>query len=487
MSILLQILHRDLTKIDIFNLINLDELTKIIESIEPKRLYKSHFHGLYHSEKVTFFAYLISKSIGLNEVDEEILFDATRYHDIGRTNDCEDTTHGLTSTLRLSFLEEKPIYQDPTNLKLLKAIIEGHSLDDNRKKLIFDIHDLEEQEYERYEQLYNILKDADALDRLRFNTMMKCVLDANFLRLSISKKLIDTADYINKKYREYISNRQKEKTEELFINNEPQIFYHSIGYNFLAIPSILKRGIISSYYDEEEKFHLKEYTGNNNLRWISALSKKGKAYEFFAKDKINFKFKSAKYYSGIGQKCEAQDLGLPYQSGLYDDEVFIYDKVDPEDILSLIVSKNLYYRDFREINLLNGNISSEKVQNRVYYYLGFIFQMTYKDYQDEFKDDLYALYINTVKFENKDTDTQKETSRQFFEEQEKTIKEINQKLLSIIYNILKSKLNKEEILMKDVIDFILTIKDINYEIKEEEEIISYSFGAKIRELKLSHQ
>ena len=482
MSLLLKILEEDKN----YSVINMPELRNTILSIDEKRLYRSKFHGLYHSEKVTFFAYLIGKSLKLNETDMKIILDAAKYHDIGRTDECEDTTHGLTSTLRLKFLEKDEIYQDETNLKLLKAIIEGHCLDDSCKKLIFDNYDLDEKEYKRFITLYNILKDADALDRLRFEKTMKCVLNAKFLRLDFSKQLIDLTEKINREYKKHVNMINQNRIIEILHGNEPQIFYHSIGYNFLAIPSILSKGIISNYYDAEEKYHLKEHAGHNNERWISAIYKKGEAYKAFVKDKIIFEFTSTNYFSGITSPSEAQDLGLPFCSGLYDDEIFIYDKVPSQNIKAMIISSELYNSNLEKINLMNGNIAYQKIKNRLNYYLEFLTSLTGNDYSQHFQDDLNELYLNTIRFESEKDNVQRNIYMQFFKSQEDIIKRINKKLITYITNVLKLILNKDNIQVKDIINYILFLNNINYEIKEED-IVTYTFPTKKSEIRLSRQ
>ena len=45
--------------------------------------------------------------------------------------------------------------------------------------------------------LYKILKDADALDRARFPKMVDASLKEEFLRLDVSKELVEFAFYIN--------------------------------------------------------------------------------------------------------------------------------------------------------------------------------------------------------------------------------------------------------------------------------------------------
>lgn len=468
MSILIKILE-DLNEVEKFNY-NIKEIEKIINDIDTKQLYSSKFHGLYHSEKVTFFAYLIALKEELTELDKEILLDAAKYHDIGRQYDNEDTMHGFISTRKLQFLETKEIYQNPINQKLLKAIIEGHSLDDRKKRIVFDNYELEEQYYDRFNKLYNILKDADALDRMRFEKTMSCILDEKFLRIPYSKKLIGLSKHINDQYKDHIDNENKEQILKELANNEERTFYHSIGYNIFAIPSILNHGIISNHYDKNGLFHIKEYAGNNNNCWISALYKKGSAYETFAQNKFIFCFNSSNYHLGIPSQSKAQDLGLPFQSGKYDDEIFIYDKVEPDQIQYLQVDKYLFESSFRDLYLMNGNISYEKVRNRLSYYLNILKDFTGIDYSAKFNEDLKQLHSQTIIFEGKSNLEQMQMYNIFFNAQEKIIHKINAMLINLLYNALTILLNKDDIRVEDVFAYIMYINNIDYQIKDEENI-----------------
>ena len=75
---------------------------------------------------------------------------------------------------------------------------------------------------------------------------------------------------------------------------------------------------------------------------------------------------------------------------------------------------------------------------------------------------------------------------QFFKSQEDIIKRINKKLITYITNVLKLILNKDNIQVKDIINYILFLNNINYEIKEED-IVTYTFPTKKSEIRLSRQ
>lgn len=156
------------------------------------RLYhnhKSNYHNAAHTCRVTLLVSYIYRMDILNKkaVKEENIqeyFDlltATEYHDIGRTNEDVDDSHGIKSY---------DIYKkDHKENEIVKFLIEYHCIDDT--KALERLQDFPQNEREAIWNLYQVLKDADALDRVRFEGPDK--LDSNYLRLQTSKNLIAVA------------------------------------------------------------------------------------------------------------------------------------------------------------------------------------------------------------------------------------------------------------------------------------------------------
>jgi len=170
-------------------------------------LYKTHFHGLYHSEKVMLFAYLIGVKQGLSDIELEILADAGAYHDIGRQDDREDNFHGLTSARMYEekhVFQDNPLYQNEIYFNILKAITDFHAQNDinNPNKINTNAGNYEiPKEYtDMYKKLAKILKDADALDRKRFGNYDTAALNEKYLRFTESKELVDFSEELNKLY-----------------------------------------------------------------------------------------------------------------------------------------------------------------------------------------------------------------------------------------------------------------------------------------------
>lgn len=166
----------------------LDEYRKGIEQI--RRLYKLHRkdgtdHGQLHSARVLFLALAIIQAgkIKLNLTERTQLLTSIVFHDIGRRNDGADDSHGKAS---------RGVYENNAGSSADPAVcflIEYHCLADDLAEEYLKVSDVIRAK-KRTWLLYQILKDADALDRVRFGIYD---LDVNQLRLPITHKLVPLA------------------------------------------------------------------------------------------------------------------------------------------------------------------------------------------------------------------------------------------------------------------------------------------------------
>lgn len=148
-----------------------EEYSEILKGI----LGESKEHDLNHLYRVSILSGLIHELIredhdNLNDKTLVHVMMAGLFHDIGRENDGEDTNHGKRS---IELLNKHHIHTS----KDIRQIIEYHCIDDSQFP----------QCSPKTQIMYQILKDADALDRVRFGIR---TLDARYLRLEISKSLV---------------------------------------------------------------------------------------------------------------------------------------------------------------------------------------------------------------------------------------------------------------------------------------------------------
>lgn len=167
---------------------HLDEYRKGVEQIQ--RLYKLHQrggtgHDKLHTARVLFLALAIIQTgkIRLNRAELSQLTNAIVFHDIGRMHDGVDNGHGKAG--REVYEKNAGKSSDPA----VSFLIEYHCLDDKLAEEYLKITDTIRAR-KRTWFLYQILKDADALDRVRFGIYD---LDVNQLRLPISHKLVPLA------------------------------------------------------------------------------------------------------------------------------------------------------------------------------------------------------------------------------------------------------------------------------------------------------
>lgn len=136
-------------------------------------------HGKIHCLRVLLNAIIIANHEKITDIyDRSILFTACICHDMARDHDYEDTLHGensyrslidnlgLKENNELLFLMKYHCINDRHGLSALKSFPKDRQI--ILKKLLY------------------ILKDADALDRVRFGIR---ALDMTFLRIDFSKKL----------------------------------------------------------------------------------------------------------------------------------------------------------------------------------------------------------------------------------------------------------------------------------------------------------
>lgn len=162
-------------------------LTYNIEHIKREILFNSNIHGIAHNEKVLLLAFIIGCFENINSIDMQVLLDAAKYHDIGRSNDGADGTHGHDSAEKV---DKAVKYDKDEDEQILKYIIEAHSLSDIFSKFVLAKYKINDKK--RAVNLHKILKDADALDRIRISRDLSSDSDLNpkYLRTDTAKRMI---------------------------------------------------------------------------------------------------------------------------------------------------------------------------------------------------------------------------------------------------------------------------------------------------------
>lgn len=151
---------------------------------------ESKIHAKPHCERVLLYALIMGKKIFGDDRDAlTALAHASIFHDTRRQDDYLDTGHGARAAVYYrQFCEQHPeMHYYPEAAYLMRY----HDLNDNkgREAIIRDFGN----DAQRVLKLYDIFKDADALDRWRLG---RHGLDPKYLRTPEAKSLIRYARHI---------------------------------------------------------------------------------------------------------------------------------------------------------------------------------------------------------------------------------------------------------------------------------------------------
>ena len=141
-------------------------------------------HDKVHTLRVMFLALLIIEldDKKLSKENKDILLKACIYHDIARNNDSQDNKHGEYG---YKYLLDNNIIKKEN--EVLSFLMKYHCIDDEEALEFLSNSSYSKRKIDDISLMYKILKDADALDRLRFGVKE---LNMDYLRLDISKTLV---------------------------------------------------------------------------------------------------------------------------------------------------------------------------------------------------------------------------------------------------------------------------------------------------------
>lgn len=132
----------------------------------------SRLHGVAHTQRVHIHAQRLLAELGWDERDEQVVLSAALWHDIGRATDGIEPRHGELSVLQADRLGLTATLQ-PADAAVVRFAIHRHSLPDRgaaawAAELATDPAEARRlAEPERALRVLWLLKDADALDRIR--------------------------------------------------------------------------------------------------------------------------------------------------------------------------------------------------------------------------------------------------------------------------------------------------------------------------------
>lgn len=208
-------LNTDLQKIDYQLDIDGSIFRRILDKICNSDLYKSEFftssfqHNIYHIQRVMFFSQIIAQNERISEKDLKLLLLAAALHDSGKIRDRRDFEHGKKSAkIAGKYLENNINSISEEDIKIIQIAIEYHAVKEKDKGEINFIelerlcqkYNVSMTNFERIKLISLILKDADALDRTRFDKENSLNTESLRTNTAQNKFLIDFAKKVNQKF-----------------------------------------------------------------------------------------------------------------------------------------------------------------------------------------------------------------------------------------------------------------------------------------------
>jgi HD superfamily phosphodiesterase len=147
----------------------------------------SWLHGVHHTQRVHVHAQRLVRKLDWPAADANIVLTAALWHDIGRVNDGWDPRHGALSATRV---RKRGLHSSLTaaDARLALFAVRYHCRSDKRGKL----RATGQHDPERALRILWLLKDADALDRVRLGDDAYEV-DSTALRHGCTVEMVDFA------------------------------------------------------------------------------------------------------------------------------------------------------------------------------------------------------------------------------------------------------------------------------------------------------
>ncbi len=271
---------------------------KKFEQIDKNPIIPKGIHGIDHNNRVAVLAMLIAKNEGTleNDVDnkiKDILLSAAYYHDIGRKKGPITDNYGphrKNSARKLKKMDIQYLNGErytETDKKILLSIIEAHEGKDKNMQKICKKYKVPEDSISKTIELMQIIKDADALDRVRLDmnlpTMMQPDLNPYYLRLSTSKQLLNASyqlESITKKvsFDRILAYKTDDQREGGKINSTRDQFIDYLKQGISQTPDVIKKAkkVITLSKDR----YVSKFTSNKLISQILEKMNQDKTEQF---------------------------------------------------------------------------------------------------------------------------------------------------------------------------------------------------------------
>lgn len=218
-------------------------------------------HGIEHNNRVAIHSMIIAQKEGildndLNNKTKDLLLSAAYYHDIGRKKGIIVDNYGSHSKNSarkigkkdLEYLNGQPYSME--DKKMLQAIIQAHEGKDKDMLKICKKYKIQEENIDYTIKLMEILKDADALDRVRLDLnlpiSMKTDLNPQYLRTNTSKQLLNASyqlESLTKKvsFENILAYKTDEQQSIPTTKSKRDIFVNELKKGIIEVPRKVKK------------------------------------------------------------------------------------------------------------------------------------------------------------------------------------------------------------------------------------------------------
>lgn len=212
---------------------------------------KKGIHGKDHSNRVMILSMMIAQKEGLldNDIDDrikDILITSSAFHDIGRIgNNGPHASRGSRKIKKMNLTYSNGKSYSLEDKNLVRALVEGHEGKPDKIYKLINKYNLNTPEYKELAIILNsVLRDADALDRVRIDKKhfgYKVNLNPWYLVNDSSKQLLNVSyelENLTKKVKSInsILNYKTSSNQYKIMNNRQRDFYNKYKYKEINIP-----------------------------------------------------------------------------------------------------------------------------------------------------------------------------------------------------------------------------------------------------------
>ena len=152
---------------------------------------ESELHGVRHTQRVYIHAQRLVSELNWPEHDARVVLQAALWHDIGRVNDSWDPRHGALSAERVADRGFDAALS-AADAQIARFAIRNHCRSDGHGER----RAIDEADPERALRILWLLKDADALDRVRLAPPGRGAyeIDSTMLRHTCTIEMVEFAE-----------------------------------------------------------------------------------------------------------------------------------------------------------------------------------------------------------------------------------------------------------------------------------------------------